>query len=162
MNMSIPLDRLQPVHVVREVAISMAINAAFSAFFVFLMFSGSNEVPIWGLGGAAFDFIPQTFAIALMATLIPTVIVRKAMRKAALSRSDTNARAPRHVLPRALLIAAVVTCAAVPLAVAAIAVASGPIAFGVLLPVKVTYGAFLAGLVTSFAIRAALREGVSE
>jgi len=48
-------------YLLRETAISMGINAVLSAVFVFLIFRGKTKIGLWGAGGLAFNFVPQTF-----------------------------------------------------------------------------------------------------
>ena len=147
-------------HLLRETAISIVINGVLSALFVWLLFGGISQVPLWGTGGLPFDFLPQTFVITLMATLVPTAIMRKKLRDGKLTRLVGSVRSlPRNLLLRALLLAIVVTPVAVGLSILALAAAwSGSLGFVPVLILKVVYGAVLALLVTSFAIRTAMAD----
>ncbi len=145
----------QQKHLLRETAVSVVINAFLSAFFVWLIFGGRAQVPLWGSSGLARDFIPQTFVIALMATLVPSAITRKRLRNGQLGPGRTRAtKLPRNLFVRALLFAIAVTAAAVPAVVAILGVgAIKSLPFASVLILKVGYGALLALIVTSLALR---------
>lgn len=141
----------------REVPVSMAINAVISLGFFLLVFGPSKPVPVWGLGGWVFDFLPQGFMVALMGTIVPGVIATRKRARGAIAPFDGGSRLPRTVLPLALLLA-VVSALAGTMLVAAIAWLSdtaslSPIAGGVL---KVVFGGLLGGLVTYTGLHAIL------
>ncbi|WP_343525462.1 hypothetical protein [Sphingomonas sp.] len=58
----------------KEAAISATINAVITLGFYFGMFHGLAAVPVWGIGGFAYDFLPQSFMVTLMGTAIPGMI----------------------------------------------------------------------------------------
>lgn len=149
------------LYLVRETAISMLINAALSALFVFLVFGGRDRVGLWGSGGLAVDFLPQTFIIAFMATFVPSALTRRALRKGTVPSTNCSAsRLPRNLLVRSLAIAALVSLIAVPAMILVVATEwGGSMRFSMLLPLKIAYGAGIACMVTCYAIRAALSEG---
>ena len=149
-------------YLLRETAISMGINAVLSAVFVFLIFRGKTKIGLWGAGGLAFDFVPQTFMVALMAALVPTLLTRKAARKGSVPAGPAfAARLPGNAFVRALLVAVTVTAVGVPLAILVVDVSSpGGLLFSAVLVAKVIYGTSLACIVTPVAIRAALADGV--
>lgn len=66
-------------YLARETFASAVINAVISVGFFLLVFGGVHPVPVWGIGNYAFDFLPQSFAIGLMATLVPGLMCRKAL-----------------------------------------------------------------------------------
>jgi hypothetical protein len=139
----------------------MLINGALSALFVFLIFGGRDQVELWGMHGLALDFVPQTFIIAFMATLVPSAITRKAVRNGRVS-SDRPLwlKLPRRLLVRSLSVATFVSAITIPFAITAVEFASdGHLSFATILPMKVAYGACLACVVTSFAICASLSDG---
>jgi hypothetical protein len=61
-------------YIARETVISMVINTGFSLAFFLLVFRLLPLVPVRGFGAYAFDFLPQSFAIALISTLVPGAI----------------------------------------------------------------------------------------
>lgn len=63
----------------RETAISAVINAAISAGFFFAMFGLGAPIAVWGMGGFVFDFMPQSLAVAFFASLVPSLLVGKAV-----------------------------------------------------------------------------------
>ena len=145
---------------IRETAVSMAINATLSALFVFLMFGRKDQVGLWGFDGMAVDFVPQTFIIAFMATLVPSALTRKAINKGKVERTaGPQSILPRNLVVRSLSIAALVSSVAIPSAILIIALASsGSMTFTALLPMKIAYGAGVACIVTSYAIRTVICE----
>ena len=66
-------------YVAREMAISAAINAAISIAFFIAVFGFGASIAIWGLGKFAFDFLPQSLAVAFFASLVPSLLTRKAL-----------------------------------------------------------------------------------
>jgi hypothetical protein len=147
-------------YVLIETMISMAINAAISAGFALLIFGRRAEVDLWGLGGLALDFVPQTFMIAMMSVLVPTALTRRRVGTGALMRvGSPNSHLPRNLLIRALVAASVSTVLLGGLAIAVLAaIWSGPISFAAVLPLKILYGAAVALLVTPAALRMALSD----
>lgn len=64
----------------RETAVSIVVNVALSLFFFLLIFGVSAPATVGGVGGYIFDFVPQGFMIGLMATLVPAMIAKRALR----------------------------------------------------------------------------------
>jgi hypothetical protein len=145
-------------YILVETLISIAINAAISAGFAFLVFGGRTGVALWGAGGLALDFVPQTFMIAMMSVFVPTALTRRRIEAGAVrARNGRPSRLPRNLLLRALLVAAVATLLLGGAATAILAVSwTALLDFATLLPLKIAYGAIVALLVTPLALRAAL------
>ena len=70
---------LRAKYLASETALSMAINAAISIGFAWLVFHGHDHVRTSGPGGLVRDAAPQTFMITLMSTLVPSLVTRKRM-----------------------------------------------------------------------------------
>lgn len=140
----------------REAAISALINAVISAGFTFAMFRGENA-EVWGMGGFVADFLPQGFMVALMATLVPTVLARRAVGSGRVAGALAGA-AQRHLVLPALL-AAVIGAVILTASMAALFAAIGleTIPFAVALAIKVACGAILGALVTTIALSRMLR-----
>ena len=68
----------------RETRISMAINAMLSLLIFLAVFGLRQPVKSWGVGQWVFDFLPQSFMIALMSVLIPGMLARQKLQKGAL------------------------------------------------------------------------------
>ena len=137
-----------------EAIISAAINAVFSIVFVFLVFGSSARV---AQGAIAWDAVPQTFMIAFMATLIPTLLTKKRIRAGTLQpRVGRRSRLPRQTVLRAIAVAVVATAVAGPLA--GILLRLGPIdwPFWPVLIAKTVYGALLGAVIGAFAAYTAL------
>lgn len=136
-------------HIRRETVISAGINGAISAGFFFLMFAGVDPVPAWGIGNYAFDFIPQSFAVGFMATLVPGLLCRRAIAAGRIAEITGRRTTTGGVVARAVLqaIAAVLvgagTCALLLWATGAEAIGNAA-AFAL----KVLYGAGLGALIT--------------
>ena len=64
----------------KETVVSAIISAVISAAFFFGLFGFEGPVPVEGPGNYAFDFLPQSFFVSLMACLVPTLLLRKAVR----------------------------------------------------------------------------------
>jgi hypothetical protein len=112
---------LRAKYLASETALSMAINAAISIGFAWLVFHGHDHVPSSGPGGLVRDAAPQTFMITLMSTLVPSLVTRKRMHSGHLDAwlrgqlGGSPAPAGKIVL-RALMLALIGRCpsAAVP------------------------------------------------
>ena len=151
-------------YIVTETLISMAVNAAFSAGFAFLIFGGQSEIGLWGSSGLALDFAPQTFVVALMSVVVPTALARRRIRSGVLVRhSGASSRLPRNLLLRALLVAVLATFALGGVATLVLAISEpDPLAFAAVLPLKIFYGALVASVVTPLALRAAMLDRTME
>ncbi|WP_347304627.1 hypothetical protein V5740_13970 (plasmid) [Croceibacterium sp. TMG7-5b_MA50] len=86
----------------RETLVSAAINAAISVGFFLLVFGLSGPVPVRGVGAYAFDFAPQSLAIGIMATLVPALLLRAALRRGGVSGVATRGPTTRAIVLRAL------------------------------------------------------------
>jgi len=147
-------------YVVKETIISIVINSAISAFFVWLVFGGAKEVPLWGSGGLAVDFLPQTFMISLMSVLVPSALTRKRRRARLIAVGpSTLTWLPRNLFLRAILLAALSTMIFSAIGTAVLSVlADGPIRIGTVWPLKIAYGALIGAIVTPIAVRVTLGE----
>ena len=141
----------------RETGVSIVINSVLSALFFWLVFGGVNPVPVWGMGNWVFDFLPQSFMIALMSTLVPGALTAKAIRAGKI-RGDGKANwLPGNLLGRAILLAILSAIGGATL-VSLLAKVAGvtEIAWATALGLKVAYGAMLAIIVTPPGLRRAL------
>lgn len=147
-------------YIATEVAISALINGALSLLAAWLVFGGREAIEAAGPRGFAMDFLPQTFMVALMSTLVPTWLTRRRVRSGQLERVPWPvSRLPRNAVLRALSLAlastAVLGLAAMMLSPA---VWTGSLLLPGLLALKVAYGVLLSVPVTGFALRAALAD----
>jgi hypothetical protein len=145
-------------HIRRETLVSVIINVALSLLFFLLVFGWQNPVSVWGVGELAFDFLPQSFMIALMGTLVPGALTAAKLRKGSLERLPGTTRLPGNLVLRALLLAALSMIAGTALT-ALLLRASGveQMAWSSALAIKLVYGGLLALLVTPIGLAAALR-----
>ena len=141
-------------YLARETLVSAAINAVISVGFFLLVFRGGDPILVWGIGNYAFDFVPQSFAIGLMATLVPGLQCRKAIVEGRIAGSSAAPAAPRAVVARSVrnailaVLAGAGACVLVLWVTGADAIARNPAFL-----VKVLYGAVLGALVTRIALR---------
>ena len=144
----------------KETLVSMMINGVLSAVFFLLVFGMAASVPAWGVGNWVFDFLPQSFMITLMSTLVPGALTAKRLKSGEIQAGTHVSHLPRSLLLRALLLAALAAVIGTGL-VAAVVTLTGATAL-VWLPalgVKVAYGIALGAIVTPFGLRAALSRG---
>lgn len=145
-------------HIRRETLVSVIINVALSFLFFLLVFGWQQPVAVWGVGKLVFDFLPQSFMIALMGTLVPGALTAAKLRKGGVERLPGKSRLPASLVLRALLLAALSMIAGTAL-VALLLRASGveQMAWPAALALKLVYGGLLALLVTPIGLAAALR-----
>jgi hypothetical protein len=142
-------------YITKETGISMGVNTLFSLAFFLLLFAGLPHIP---MASYAVDFMPQSFAIALMSTAVPGLIARQRRRKGLVPQlAGHTSRLPRHLLARAGLVA-VLAGALAGGAMAGLSLLLLPSTLGwwPALAGKLAYGAALAALVTPPTLRAAL------
>lgn len=127
----------------RETLLSAAINAAIAAALFFALFGLAQPVAAGPYGR---DFLPQSFMVGLMGSLIPGLLLRR-----------THGGSARGVVVRALLLA----LGALGLgAVIFVAVRNGPpIAAPLALAIKLAHAVVLSAVVTPIAVRAVLNAG---
>lgn len=141
----------------RETGVGVIIASVLTVLLFFVVFGGRATIPTWGPGGWVFDFVPQSFMIALMGTLVLGILTRRKLRAGVVAALPGTTRLPRNLVVRALSLA--VASAALGTAFVAtvtFAAQQESLAFAVALTLKVAYGALLATLITSLGLRAAL------
>lgn len=152
------LEMTHEAYLRKETLISMLINGVLSLAFFLLVFGRSVSIPVWGLGNWVFDYLPQSFMITLMSTLVPGALTAKRVKSGTLQPAPYNSRLPHSVVPRALVLAVITA----PLGTIMIALASRLTGLEVInwtpaLILKVVYGVVLGAVVTPIGLRAALR-----
>jgi len=147
-------------YVRRETGVSIAINAVLSLAFYMLLFGTSGRPAVGGIGGLAFDFIPQSFAITLMSALVPGSLTISKLARGQLAPQPGHSPLPRSLWLRSLVLA---SGAALAGAVVALIVTLGwhssTLAWHEGAAVKILYGALLAWIVTPIGLRATLHHG---
>jgi hypothetical protein len=142
-----------------ETLISLIINAVLSLLMAWVVFGRRELVEVTGATGVAMDFLPQTFMVTLMSTLVPTLLTRKRVRENKIAPLATTLRLPRNILWRALLMAVVATlvlgAVAVPLTTALV---NGPMSVQSLFLLKMLYGAVISVPITLLVLCAALAD----
>lgn len=141
----------------RETTVSIVINTVLSLAFFLAAFGLVDPVPVWGIGAYAFDFVPQSFMIALMSTLVPGLLAARRLRAGAVGRLDAPSRLPAALVPRAILVAvAAVVVGAGLAALALMALGRDSVPWMPGLVAKLVFGASLAAITTPLTLRAAL------
>ena len=147
-------------YVLVETLISIAINLVISATFAWIVFHGRTRIPLWGGDGYAIDFAPQTFMIALMSVVVPTLITRRRVRCSQVRpRTVAKRGLPVKLRLRAPLLAVIATLV---LGGAMVCLASVALPdrmdFLPLLALKLAYAAVIAGVMTPIGLRSALAD----
>ena len=147
-------------YVLVETLISIAINLVISATFAWIVFHGRTRIPLWGAEGYAIDFAPQTFMIALMSVVVPTLITRRRTRLGKVQpRAVAKRGLPARLWLRAPLLAVAATLVLGGVVVGLISVAlPDTLGFPPLLALKLAYAAVIAGVMTPIGLRAALAD----
>jgi hypothetical protein len=143
----------------REMANGIMINGLLSAAFAWLVFGSRRAVALWGLHGLALDFVPQTFVIALMSVIVPSLIARRRLAAGLLRPIERSrpSRLPRSLAWRALLIALLTTAFAGGIAVLVLrSVLERPLSIDAVYALKVSYGVLIGIVVTPIGLRAVL------
>lgn len=144
-----------------ETLISVVINSALSLFFAWVVFGRRELIGIAGPTGLALDFLPQTFMVALMSTLIPGLLTRKRVRESRIAQlGPAPMRLPHNPLLRSLLVATVATmilgCSALLLTTV---LATDPMPRASVYLLKIVYGAIISAPITLLTLRCALADG---
>ena len=128
---------------------SAAINAAISlAFFALVFGFPANPLAMGAPDNFARDFLPQAAAVALMSALVPVLVTRRDVAR-------LTGRAPealRSVVLRAALLALTALIPGGALALLALAMPWPPQAVIPALAIKLSFGAVLGAMVTTFAL----------
>ncbi|EZP71988.1 hypothetical protein BV96_02119 [Sphingomonas paucimobilis] len=149
-------------YVRREAMVSGVMNALLNSVAFFLLFGGSDPVPVWGRGNFALDFLPQACFISLLAFAVPGLLARQARRKGKLAGlSAEGAPAAQAIWTGALLqaVAALLLFAGGAILLLWVLQLQG-IAFLPGLAIKIAFGTAIGVLATWRGVRLALRPGI--
>lgn len=141
-----------------EAAIAAAISAVLSGAFVALIFGGRAQVLVAGSGGLIVDALPQTFMIALMSSLVPTLSTRRRLARGLVQPLHAATRWPRRIAVRVLTIAVGATLLAGALHSVLLPLTPPFWPLPAVLALKLGYGAALGALVAGIAVTAALHD----
>ncbi|GGD46233.1 hypothetical protein GRI62_09540 [Erythrobacter arachoides] len=145
-------------HIRRETLISGMVNAIISTGFFFAVFGWGQPVRVWGAGHLVADLLPQGFAVAFFASMIPSFLASRAITRGALA-----ADMPRQPSTARLVLKAFVTgliaCGIGAVVWALVFTLGGwkTVAPVQALTLKVGYGFFLGMAVTFFTLTRLLR-----
>ena len=143
-----------------ETGLSIAINMVLSLVFFLIVFGLAPSIPVAGIGGYAFDFLPQSFMIALMSTLMPGIITAGRIRSGRIRGAPVagEAQSVGALIRRSVLTAAAALLIGVVIAAVLLAVATSvALTWGWALFAKLLYGGLLAAIITPIGLRVALR-----
>lgn len=93
----------QGAYIRKETLVSMAINGVLSAVFFLLVFGTAQTVLVWGAGNWVFDFLPQSFMITLMGTLVPGALTARRLKAGEIQPGGHASRLPQSLVLRALM-----------------------------------------------------------
>jgi hypothetical protein len=142
------------------------VNLLLNAGIAWLVFRGTEAVPLWGQQSIAGDTIGTAFVLPFLSTLIASAVVRSQVRAGYVPAIALSARSALRRLPRSLagrgavlgLIGVVVT--GLPMAAALDIAGVGQMAFGDFVAFKAVFAAVLGALVTPVIARAALADAL--
>lgn len=141
-----------------EMAIAAVINAVLSAAFAFLVFGGRSQIGVNGVHGIVFDAVPQTFMIALMSCVVPTILTHRRVASRAVMPLPSGLSLPRTLLVRAILVAVLSSVLAVVAQAIVLPRFGASWSFAQLIAFKCVYGALLGAAIAAVAVRAALAD----
>jgi len=148
-----PADR-RAAYLAKETRISMVINAVLSLAFFVLLIGLPAAVPVAGIGNYAFDFVPQSFIIALMSALVPGFITATRIRGGAIAGRPEQGGA---IVLRSVLTAFVSGLVGAGIAGTLLASGIATVPLVPALAAKILYGIALAYVVTPIGLARALR-----
>lgn len=156
--MGLPLSAR--TYVTRETAIGIVINAVLSAsVFVAAFGNRQADVPVWGSGGLAWDFVPQCLAISFMSTALPGWLAIRARRSGKVRTAAGEPRISGRLAVRIAVASVVGTACGSALGVLGLlALNSAAVPWSSALVAKVAFGAALGGLVIAMTLPDALSE----
>ena len=147
-------------YIVTETTVSILINVLISALFMVMVFGRSTWIELWGGHGLAVDFIPQTFMIAAMSVLVPTLLTRRRIKRGVLVRSAGEP--PRLLGNLALRVIALAIVLTLALGAAGVLILdilwTRPLGFWEAFPLKLLYGGVVALIATPIGLYIALSE----
>lgn len=150
MNPALPTHR----YVLRETAASGGINTALSMGFFLAVFGLDPVVRVWGMGNYAFDFVPQSFAVAFFGALVPSLLARKATLAGKLPSLVHANPAVGKIVLRALAIGiAAMALGSGAWALALMVAGIDTLAFGPAFTIKLLHGAALGGIATHVSLK---------
>lgn len=140
-----------------EATIGATISGLLSIIFVLLIFGGRATIPVVGPTGLIVDAVPQGFAIALMATLVPTWLTRRRLaRGTVLPTGPARTTPPRSLFVTAVGMAAVGAALTAGMTALLLVVGVDDLNLSTVLLGKTIWGFLLGGGVAALMTRAAL------
>lgn len=141
----------------RETFVNVSINILLTPLFFWIFFGQFDHVPVWGIGNWLFDFVPQSFIIAFMSMLIPSVVAVRAVG-AGKVRPDNIVQNPIRLLILRGILAGAASAALGTGLVAAVIIAAGynHLGFTWALIIKQIYAGLLAYIITPLGLRLVL------
>ncbi|MFZ2997148.1 hypothetical protein [Sphingobium sp.] len=144
-------------YIARETIVSAAINGVIGTLFFFGVFGTDARVTVGGWGGYAFDFLPQSAAVALMACFVPGLIARHAQRAGRIGTGHDGPATTRWLLQAACVSVLFGLTLGVAVALAWLASGIAMLDWPIALAIKIIYGAALGAWVTRRVLRRMVR-----
>jgi len=143
-----------PLSIGREAAISFCINGTLSLLFFIALFGLAPRLLNWGNpDGLAWDFVPQSIAVALMSALVPVLVARAKL----MGMGRTGLPPKMKILAQALAFAGAGGALGVLLAIASERAGLPPMGWASALALKLVYGGSLGAFITNLALRRMVR-----
>lgn len=144
-------EAVQGISIAREAGISFLVNTLLSLAFFLALFRDARALLRWE--DMAFDFVPQSIAVALMSALVPALIARRRWARS----GSGSVPALRPVLRRAAAFAAGGALLGGCLAWLGQGASLPPVGWTSALAMKMIYGGLLGALITTTALREMVR-----
>ncbi|MFZ6677890.1 hypothetical protein [Undibacterium sp. Tian12W] len=145
-------------YIARETAINTVFSVVLSIAFALLFFQSDTHIDL-GSRKVVLDIVPQSFAVAFMSSLIPSLLTRQRRSSGKLQTLEGKHSLPRNVFLRSAVVGVIVTT----ICAAAYAIL-GPVQGAIVLILsqfvilKAVFGGILSLVVTPIALITALRD----
>ncbi|MFZ6730946.1 hypothetical protein ACO0LG_03395 [Undibacterium sp. Ji42W] len=147
-------------YIARETAINTVFSVVLGIAFAFLFFQSDTHIDL-GSRKVVLDIMPQSFAVAFMSSLIPSLLTHQRRSNGKLQALESKHSLPRNVFLRSTVTGVIVTtiCTA---AYAVLGPAQGAIVLilGQFVMLKAVFGGILSLVVTPIALISALRDAL--
>lgn len=150
-----------PKYLAVETTSSTIVNGLLNLLGAFLEFHGRTQIPTTGHGGLVQDTIGQTFIVAFLSVLVPSLLTRRRQRAAGYfeQQSEPGARKPANLYLHALTVGVVFTALGAAFnAMLLPRLFPDTVSHAHVLLYKTVYGAVVGMFATWFALRAILTE----
>jgi small-conductance mechanosensitive channel len=157
---SLPMDKKAAKYLAVETVGSAVVNGILNFAGAFAIFHGRSLVATGGPAGLSRDLIGETFLVAALSVLVPSLIARRRRRAGTLP--ITTGRRPKpagNLYLRAIIAGLILTCVLAPCNAWLLpGIFPGGVSFRNVLLFKTLYGTILGAIATFLAVRRSLNE----